>query len=631
MRYPTNNWSKLRYPGLDAVKNGTKTVSLIIFICGCFAAPAQSQKSFWTTTVPNTPEVTNDTASVTLGLKFYSDIPGTVTAVRFYKGPHNTGTHTGNLWLGSGIKLATATFSGETASGWQQANFASPVSITANTVYVVSYLAPQGAYADEQNYSWSSLSAAPLHVSGSAPGVFAYGSSVNFPGSAWNSSNYFVDLVFVPSTGGSTPAATYSISGKVTGSAATLALSGATSKSTTTDSSGNYSFSGLANGSYQVSASQAGYAFTPATAAVSISGANSSPVNFTATKAVSLWSNATTPATASDPDSSSVQLGLTFYSDVAGSVTAVRFYKGSGNTGTHVGQLWTSTGTSLANATFTGETSTGWQQANFASPVHIAANTNYVISYLAPNGYYADDQYYSWSTLSAAPLHVSGASPGVFAYGSTNAFPKGVWNSSNYFVDLVFVPDSVSSGSGTSNPPTTYSISGTVNGSAATLTLSGASSASTTTQSGSYSFSGLANGTYLVTPSQTGYTFVPSSTLVTISGAAVSATNFLAVATAPAGGGGSSGSSGGTSGASHSVVLTWDASVSTNISGYKVYRGAVSGGPYILLSTSLVTGTSFTDTSVSAGQTYYYCMTAVDTNNVESGYSNQAMAVVPTP
>ena len=55
---------------------------------------------------------------------------------------------------------------------------------------------------------------------------------------------------------------------------------------------------------------------------------------------------------------------MKFRSDVAGQVTGVRFYKGSGNTGTHIGNLWSSTGTLLASATFTGESASGWQQVN---------------------------------------------------------------------------------------------------------------------------------------------------------------------------------------------------------------------------------------------------------------------------
>src|SRR5262249_49384571 len=81
----------------------------------------------------------------------------------------------------------------------------------------------------------------------------------------------------------------------------------------------------------------------------------------------------------------------------------------------------------------------------------------------------------------------------------------------------------------------------------------------------------------------------------------------------------------------HSVALGWTASTSSNIAGYNVYRGTVSGGPYTRLNTSVVTGTIYTDGAVQSGQTYYYVATAVDTSNNESAYSSQATAVVPTP
>ena len=102
------------------------------------------------------------TKSATLGLKFYSDVPGSVTGVRFYKGASNTGTHVGVLWSSTGTKLATVNFAAETASGWQQANFSSPVSITANTTYVISYTAPNGGHAHDQYYSWPNLNASVL-------------------------------------------------------------------------------------------------------------------------------------------------------------------------------------------------------------------------------------------------------------------------------------------------------------------------------------------------------------------------------------------------------------------------------------------------------------------------------------
>lgn len=83
--------------------------------------------------------------------------------------------------------------------------------------------------------------------------------------------------------------------------------------------------------------------------------------------------------------------------------------------------------------------------------------------------------------------------------------------------------------------------------------------------------------------------------------------------------------------ASHSVTLNWGSSACSNLAGYNVYRGTASGGPYTRLNSSPVTATSFADTGVQGGQTYFYVATAVDTTNLESTYSNEARAPVPTP
>jgi len=135
-------------------------------------------------------------------------------------------------------------------------------------------------------------------------------------------------------------------------------------------------------------------------------------------------------------------MGVKFRSDNNGTITGLRFYKGAGNTGTHVGSLWSSTGTLLAQATFTNETATGWQQVSFATPVAITANTTYVASYHAPVGRYAADQNGLASNVDNVPLHAlsSGSSGGngVYIYGATNAFPTNSFNASNYWMDVVF-------------------------------------------------------------------------------------------------------------------------------------------------------------------------------------------------
>jgi hypothetical protein len=154
----------------------------------------------------------------------------------------------------------------------------------------------------------------------------------------------------------------------------------------------------------------------------------------------SVFNATSVPAVLSANDGNAVELGMKFRSDTAGTVTGVRFYKGSSNTGTHTGHLWTGTGTLLASVTFTGETASGWQQASFSSPVAITANTTYVVSYFAPNGSYSSNSGYFTSAADKAPLHglASGTdgSNGVYRYGST-AFPMDSFNDTNYWVDVV--------------------------------------------------------------------------------------------------------------------------------------------------------------------------------------------------
>jgi len=84
----------------------------------------------------------------------------------------------------------------------------------------------------------------------------------------------------------------------------------------------------------------------------------------------------------------------------------------------------------------------------------------------------------------------------------------------------------------------------------------------------------------------------------------------------------------GTQAAQHSVLLNWTASTSPSITGYNIYRGTISGGPYSKIF-SMDQNTDYTDSTVANGTTYYYITTAVDSNSQESGYSNQAQAVIP--
>ena len=507
---------------------------------------ATSVATIWpTTAVPGTVDGGPDSA-VELGVKFRSDVAGSITGIRFYKATANKGTHLGNLWSSNGTLLASATFTGESASGWQQVNFATPVTIAANTIYVASYHVTVGHYSEDLSYFTSKgVDNPPLHaltngVSG-GNGVYAYGATSAFPNQTWNAANYWMDVVFQPGvaltltsialtpanpnllvgatqqftatgtysdgstqnvtsqatwTSSSTAAATINASGLATAVSAgtttlTAALAGvagstlltvqAPSVAITTTSLPN----GVANAAYSATLTASGgtppYTWSiasgslptglalnatsgaitgmPTTAAAFSFTAQASdagipvqsvskPLSITVVSVVatvSIWPATAVPGTVDGGPDSAVELGVKFRSDIAGSITGIRFYKATANTGTHMGNLWSSAGTKLATATFSGETASGWQQVSFATPVAITSNTVYVASYHASNGHYSeDDNYFASKGVDNPPLHaltngVSGGN-GVYAYGASSAFPNQTWSAANYWVDVVFSP-----------------------------------------------------------------------------------------------------------------------------------------------------------------------------------------------
>jgi len=155
---------------------------------------------------PVTPHTNADGTVVELGLKFRPNVNGTVTGVRFYKDPNNStvpGPHLGHLWTNSGTNLGEVTFTGETASGWQQALFAAPISVVAGTTYVVSYLSPTGHFSKTDNFFTASN-----YPAGSGWPVQAFGTPLNgvkrdgssaFPNDVSpNGENFMVDVVFQP-------------------------------------------------------------------------------------------------------------------------------------------------------------------------------------------------------------------------------------------------------------------------------------------------------------------------------------------------------------------------------------------------------------------------------------------------
>jgi hypothetical protein len=162
------------------------------------------------------------------------------------------------------------------------------------------------------------------------------------------------------------------------------------------------------------------------------------------------------------------------------------------------------------------------------------------------------------------------------------------------------------------------SLNGTLNATGSAVTISSDSIAN------EFTLSGLSLPVTVAAGSSASFTvtFTPKS-----SGAASGSLSFTSNATNSPAIQSLSGS--GTPPPQHSVDLTWNSS--TNAVGYNIYRGTRSGGPYSMVNTSVDSSTAFTDNNVTAGQTYYYVVTAVDESSNESAYSSQTVAVIPSP
>ncbi len=487
-------------------------------VCSCI--------SIWQSTDVPADIDPGDATAVEVGVRFTADSPATLTGLRFYKAVTNTGTHVGHLWSSSGQLLGTATFPSETESGWQQGYFSSPVQIEAGTVYIASYFAPNGHYSATSNYfAGTGVDRPPLHaladgVSG-PNGIYIYSPTGGFPTSSYNSTNYWVDVLYA--------AEPHTVSGTISGAGgagATVTLSGGSQATTTADASGNFTFANVFGGSYSITPSKQHYVFVPGNQNISVSQTDITGVNFSVPQICpcdTVWQPSAQPSQIESTDTQSVELGAKVRADSDGYILGVRFYKASSNTGTHVGNLWSTDGTLLATGKFVNESASGWQQLMFANPVAAVADTTYVVSYLAPAGHYsADTTFFASNGVDSPPLHalqdgVDGNN-GVFSYGATSTFPNGTYNASNYWVDVIYAATSV------------HTLSGTITGpgaAGATVQLQGPTDATTTSDTqGNFSFSGVTDGSYTVTASKAGFIYSPAVLSINITGAQDFTANF---------------------------------------------------------------------------------------------------------
>jgi hypothetical protein len=427
-------------------------------------------------------------------------------------------------------------------------------------------------------------------------------------------------IVSGQNTANNTQAQTYSISGAITpaagGGGATIALSGAASTTTTANTSGAFSFTGLADGTYTLTPSHSGYTFNPTSVSITVSGANiTTGLNFTATPQTYSISGTISPSTGGS--GTTVTLGGTASATTTANSSGAYTFTGLASgaytvTPNHTGYTFNP---ASQNTTVNGANVTG---LNFTATAQVGPT-------FSISGTITPTAGGSGATVTLSGATTASTTADVAGNYTFSGLANGTYAVTPSHTGYTFSPTSQAATVNGANvtginfaaqAAPTFNISGTITptagGSGATVILTGAAGATTTTNgAGSYTFTGLANGAYTVTPNNAGYTFSPVSQSVTVNGASVSGVNFTASAQV-----------------AHTVALSWTASTST-VSGYNVYRTTISGTQYTLVNSSLVSALAYTDTTVQSGTTYYYVTTAVDASGNESVYSNQVSAPIP--
>ena len=310
------------------------------------------------------------------GREVQADTDGFVTGVRFYKGPQNTGTHTGSLWTASGQLLATATFTNESASGWQQVNFASPVAITAGTTYIASYYTPSALLGDR---SYSNSQYIRRCTSPPAAERSLWGERLPHPGLG---GNYWVDVVFTPpaDTGAPTvphpPGRRRHQRGRADRGAVRRPLARTSTAQHHDDRSRPVRRVRRRALAYNATSHRHAHPdrrllANSTTYTVTVSGATDAAGNALAPPSFlhhrrggragdRLWPTTTNPSTVDSGDDSAVELGVKF-SPTSGYITGIRFYKSAANTGTHTGSLWTASRHSWPPQPLSTRRASGWQ------------------------------------------------------------------------------------------------------------------------------------------------------------------------------------------------------------------------------------------------------------------------------
>jgi hypothetical protein len=440
----------------DSANIGTAATRGVQVICPC-------------TVFGDTPpedEPADDPSAVELGLRFVAAADGYVSGVRFHKGAANTGVHHGTLWSAAGEQLSRVEFTGESATGWQEASFVTPVPVVAGQAYVVSYTAPDGGYtATGGAFLARGRDAGPLTVEGGfgVQPAGLYGPPGTVPTQSWDNAAYYVDPVFTFTDSSPLVATAHApVPGEVSvpldapvritfsKNAVASSIEFAVTDDAGTAAVGDVSYDApTRTATFTPSAPWAGFAtYTVAVTAQSADGAELSDGGTWSFRTVrppsttcpcGLYEDSSVPDLAAAADHDAVVLGLRFSPDVDGEIVGMQFWKSTEIEGPFVTSLWGPGGQELAQATVSDPVPQGWQDVAFDVPVEVTAGQEYTVGYRAPTGEYP-------ATLGALgdPRTVGSLSTpqnaGVYVYGSGRPTTA---TSTAYHVDVQFQPAAV--------------------------------------------------------------------------------------------------------------------------------------------------------------------------------------------
>ncbi len=447
-----------------ALQRKLAPVLILFLMLGASMNIAVAQQTLFDVSALPAIPVVSDTGDVELGMQFVPGRSGRVTAIRFYRGVQGSGLYNVNLWDAAGTRLARgAVFEGLAGRvpGWQQITLDVPVNVKAGNTYTASYFHDGGGYSFTEGGFTKPIYRGQLYAPANA-GVYLYAARGGFPTSTYRAADYSVDLVFVADP--DPPASTSLIAPQIFNVDAVG--SDAINVSYSPGGRGGQSGEVLVRHFFSVDGQFAGVVpqvvgAGPARLVVSPAGGTHtvSVRGQAADGSYSAWTplrSFTLPAVRSESasgnlglfapyskpnfelgDATPSEFGIGFTASVSGAIRGVNIYKGSLSQGPFVASLWRADGTLLAQSAPASLTGFGWREIRFASSVAIEANTEYVVSYWAPNGYPGyTPRYFSGGGISYPPL--ASTTVGVRRTGS-QGFPNVAdSDNSNFFVDPIF-------------------------------------------------------------------------------------------------------------------------------------------------------------------------------------------------